>query len=135
MARIYAPKQRVSNSRWDSTVSSDEEGWTHPTGYCAGLREVEGEDPDRTAKKLELKDKFHSDGHATAEEAMECQLQYDLDFEVCTRGAMGVQHKCAADGCEEWTNLQTRVGEFHQFWLCNEHTKRDELEKLMRKEG
>ena len=145
MARIHMPRQRQSDGRWDYTVSSDEEGWAHASGYCVGwedpevtnakLKERFGDHylmrPDEIEKKLLFKDKFHSDGHATAEEAEECHRQYELDFEVRVHTSPDTQKKCAI--CEAWTSDQVVVGEFRFFSLCSMHQGRTHLEKLLKK--
>jgi hypothetical protein len=144
MARIHSPQQRVSDSRWDYTISSDEERWVHPTGYCAGWRSPE--ESEETLKKyfgndytipaeerertLRHKDKFHSDGHATAEEAVECHRQYELDFETRSHHYENVQHKCQE--CGDWTHTEMSVGQFFRWWLCVKHQGRDILEKLLK---
>jgi hypothetical protein len=139
MARIYQPKQRHRDKRWDMTASSDEEGWTHPIGYCAGWHEWTEERAKRIGFSLEhcLRDqeprlphkaKFHEDGHATSEEASACWDGYVLDTELSFREEPEQKRKCQV--CGEWTQTVAVLGhEFHhEFYLCTEHATREHVE-------
>ncbi len=115
MARIYGARQRLSG-RYDYAVWSDEESWPpQPEGYCAGpwdeilRRHEEGLtmmgiiDPAmREAWRKPQGDqfRFHSDGHATPEEAEACYRRYSFD---CRRefDTPEQQEPCAI--CAEWT--------------------------------
>lgn len=95
MARIYQPRQRKATQRWDYTVGSDDENWVHPVGYCSGWKEKSEEElreyatrfGDRSAQELKEwldeervnKEKYHDNGHATADEAHACYAHYLAD--------------------------------------------------------
>jgi len=148
MARIYQALQRQSDKRWDMTVSSDEEGWAHAEGYCAGWRG----DPDEAEKerlnkmfgegfsdrlqadwdaKREFKDKFHTDGHATSAEAYDCYRQYELDCELRFWESKSEQRKCQV--CETWTTHRAELGHgcSREFIVCPEHSTKDQIKTLM----
>jgi hypothetical protein len=116
MARIYSPKQRQSDRRWNMTCGSDDEGWTHPIGYCAGWH-VEDH-------------RFHTDGHATSAEASACWDAYVLDTELTFRSHPSAQHQCQV--CDAWTQGVAHLGrEFlREFHLCPEHQTRDHVKAL-----
>lgn len=142
MARIHQPRQRKSDSRWDYTISSDEEGWAHPAGYCAGWREWTEKDVQllfngnaelaakELAERLPFKQKYHKDGHATAEEATKCHREYELDQELHFFVDPRSQEHCQV--CGEWTQGRARLGEFQYFILCNNHQKRSVVTELMK---
>lgn len=150
MARIYSVLQRQSDKRWDMTVSSDEEGWAHSIGYCAGWKgdpdaaEIErlnnmfGEGFAERLKaeiepKRQFQSKFHRDGHATSEEAYACFRQYELDCELRFWESKSEQKKCQV--CETWTAHRAELGDFHrEFILCPEHATRDNVKDLRDKE-
>lgn len=133
----YQALQRESDKRWDYTKTND--GRTRPTGYCAGWHEWQDlpvwSDEENAHHRAEweqkvvpYKAKYHSDGHAVAEEAVECYRQYELDQDL----RLGIrdetaQGKCAV--CEEWTQLRAMVGMW-QCPLCEAHNNREEVEKL-----
>jgi hypothetical protein len=150
MARIYQVLQRQGNGRFDMTVSSDEEGWAHAIGYCTGWRG----DPDEAEcerltkmfgegfaerlqaewkERLPFKDKFHTDGHATREEAAACYRQYELDCEIRFWDSKSEQKKCQV--CEVWTTHRAELGESlsRHFILCPEHATREQVATLMEK--
>lgn len=146
MARIYHVLQRDSDKRWDMTVSSDEEGWVHPIGYCAGWFDWDderhaqrhGDEFVRRAKEdqqklLPFKGGFHRDGHATSEEAEACWKKYELDVELEFRDSSSEQKKCQV--CDAWTTRYAELGHaFHRrFVLCQKHATRDQVEILMEK--
>jgi hypothetical protein len=150
MARIYQVLQRESDKRWDMTVSSDEEGWAHAIGYCAGWKgdPDQGETDrmtslfgegfvDRLKAELEPKRQFqanyHRDGHATREEAEACYERYELDCELRFWESKSEQKKCQI--CEAWTTNRAELGAFHrEFILCSEHATRDNVKGLKDKE-
>jgi hypothetical protein len=145
MARIYQVLQRGSDKRWDMTVSSDEEGWVHPVGYCAGWFDWDDEkyiqrhgvDFVERAKEeqnrlLPFKGSYHRDGHATSEEAEACWKRFELDVELKFVDSSSEQKKCQI--CDVWTTRYAEVGQFHRrFVLCPEHATRDQVEILMEK--
>lgn len=138
MARIYQPSQRQSDKRWDMTVGSDEEGWVHAIGYCAGWHDWTEEEAKRIGFSLEscLKDqapmvphkaKFHRDGHATSEEASACWDAYVLDTELEFRDLTDEKRPCCV--CGDFTGHVADLGrEFPRRWfLCPTHGTREEV--------
>lgn len=137
MARIYRPLQKESTGRWDYTVSSDEEGWAHATGYCTGWRDPDETDkilaerygatmktdPETREKLYKFKDKFHSGGHATAEEAAACHREYELDFELRFSEDKDVMKRCEV--CEEFTTGRASLGQFGHYAVCPKHRTRE----------
>lgn len=122
--------QRRHDERWDYT--SEWQNITHPIGYCHAWK-----DPDEWGlpvsdeekeKFRQHKGKYHTDGHATAEEACECYKQYILDHIVRHSDDINTLHKCQV--CDEWTHHRVHVDRFDSFILCAKHANRETLEKL-----
>ncbi len=146
MARIYQALQRQSDQRFDMTVSSDEEGWTHAIGYCSGWP---GDKPpdDNTIRKIwwslaawkkhidriePFHANYHRDGHETRAEAEACYTKYQLDNELRLDGHdESQQKKCVI--CSEWTQGRAALlGEsFREFVLCDAHRTREHIEQLI----
>jgi hypothetical protein len=143
MARIYQPLPRQSDGRFDMTVSSDDERWTHPIGYCAGSfdnlwpeqpREshiqawmsAEMYQADR-ARHLPFRDHYHADGHATSAEASACYAKYRIDHERRSFEEKDTQRKCVA--CQAWTTHRVMVGDHTLLVLCEADDTREEIEK------
>ena len=128
----FTARQRESDKRWDYTCRRDGIAW--PIGYCAGWREPQpglmtpGQIKDWLEKAMPHMHKFHTDGHASAEEANECYKQYLLDFDLRLDGDhQNVQHKCKV--CGVWTSKYASVGS--SAWsLCDEHRTREHAEAL-----
>lgn len=150
MARFYRVRQRQSDKRFDMTVSSDDEGWCHPIGYCAGLKELVTDEDYQKAfpfaadnpamlksfradheKRLPFKDKYHKNGHATAEEAEACHQEYEFDQELRFSTSEREQHKCEV--CDAWCQGQAHLGEFNRFYVCPEHANRQGVEQARAK--
>lgn len=145
MTAYFQVLQRESDKRWDYTRST---GSTkpHPIGYCGGwvydrlLAGMNEKDPHREMLVREMQErepfkaKYHSDGHATAEEAEHCHDTYLLDTALVFRRSETEQHRCVV--CNAWAqNLADirgeNVGPHH--WLCDEHASRDAYEPAFRK--
>ena len=142
MARIYQPRQRESDKRWDYTISSDEEGWAHPAGYCHEYKELSSSlgFPPETAEKHNMsirpfRDKFHGSGHATAEEAVLCYRQYQLDHELkfyCQpQEEVDRLERCTF--CREFTAGYAFLGNIHNWPLCIKHQTREIVEGILKK--
>lgn len=139
MARIHSARQRQSDKRWDFTVSSDEEGWAHATGYCSGFQhpdevDKKGEEQgwgkmrqEEREKTLLHEAKFHKDGHATSQEASDCHDEYELDFELRFSENPDEMLKCAS--CGDFTTGRTTLGTFGRYTLCTSHQTRDDAKK------
>ncbi len=136
MARFYQVRQRQSDKRFDMTVSSDDEGWCHAIGYCAGWRNLVTDEDYQKAyswagkemlknfradheKLLPFKDKYHKTGHATAAEAEACYEEYEFEHELRFFQLKDEQRKCEV--CETWTQGVAELGECTWFHLCPEH--------------
>lgn len=143
MARIYSPRQRAADKRWDMCVGSDEEHWVHAIGYCAGWFEWTEEMATRIgmtlehclkdqAKLLPVKHKFHTDGHDSSREASDCWHEYRLDVELEFRRVEDERRKCQV--CGDWTQTVADFGrEFSErYWLCEAHATRLHVAQLSR---
>lgn len=134
----YEALQRKTDQRWDFTRNAG------ATGYCAGWREWEPlkiyDDAHNEHWKREWqekilphKDKYHSDGHATAEEAAECYKQYLLDQRLSmNRKSSNSMRKCGI--CGEFTQFFAEL-DFQLWHLCEAHNNRESIEKLFEAPG
>ena len=120
-----------NDGRWDYTRNG------RPWGYCCEYRPVPPDIPgaEQWNAKLEpLQHKFHTDGHATEEEACECYKQYLLDTSLQLVAAepknANQQHRCQV--CKAFTACYATVGTYRMFTLCPTHQTREEVEKLLR---
>lgn len=121
----YAARQRKSDMRWEFTCRNDENTWS--VGYCAGGKvwsQVKGEH----------REKWHDDGHPTAEDAAECYRQFQLDqylrFEDNPNAtALGV---CEHPECSEAASGIARVGMI-SMRLCSAHKTRETVDTLFRR--
>ncbi len=130
----------MSTKRWDFTVSSDDEGWCHATGYCSGFThpdEVDRQSEERGWGKMRQEErektllhqaKFHTDGHATAAEANACHEEYELDFELRFGENPDEMLKCAV--CGDFTTGRVSLGEFRRYVMCTAHHTREEVAKV-----
>ena len=146
MARIYMVKRRLRDGRWDMTVSSDEEGWAHAIGYCAGWNELTEADckrllgpyhwpsiqEDQEARR-QFQSKYHVDGHNSSAEAEACYLNFLLDQEIKFHEEVDTQKRCKM--CGVWTTGYGSLGrEIPRRWpLCKTHQTRKSIEELVRK--
>lgn len=148
--RHYAARQRADSLRWCYTV--DYGGLIQATGYCAGDFDTLWPEPPEDAESLlpptgffgwdeyrkwrekysSYRDKFHGDGHATADEAQACYREYLLDHRVNydLAGRATTQHSCQHLGCDGWTHRAVLLDNTHFFWLCDEHRNRNEIAAL-----
>jgi hypothetical protein len=147
MARIYQTRQRSKDKRFDMTVSSDDEGWCHPIGYCAGWKDLSDEEYKKTfswageemiarfkadhEKLRPFQAKYHDDGHETREQAAACYREYEFDNELHFHELRDEQRKCAV--CDAWTQGYASLGEFHRFYLCDAHKNREGVEQALAK--
>lgn len=139
----YEALQRQTDKRWDYTRRND--GHVIPVGYCRGWDEstreelVEQHGTDRgemfhqaQEERRVHQDRYHDDGHETAEEACECYKRYLLDnrvnFEFGT--TEDTQHRCEVEGCENWTQKVAMV-DHRTYNLCDEHRNMEALEGLV----
>lgn len=150
MARIYQPLQRRSDGRWNMTVGSDDEGWTHAVGFCSGTFDtiwpphnpalpervapwggVEAYDADREKHRVHAA-LYHDDGHATAEEAEACYDHYCRVLRRRDFQERDVQRKCAI--CGAWTVHRVMVGDVRLLCLCVSHLSELDVAAAIRKE-
>lgn len=136
--RHYDAKQRLSSMKWDYACGN------HPVGYCAGYREFTEKDsflPEQirtteNEKMLANKEKYHTEGHDTEEEARLCYKQYLLDNRLRLNPEQtnpSQLNKCRV--CGEFCSGYATIGECEMYFLCKEHCNRDEVDKLMRPPG
>lgn len=87
----YEARQRKADKKWDFTVMND--GHVRPMGYCIPWERIEesakyyeerlgGRASEILDKASPFKDKHHSHGHDTKEEAEACYKDYLLDHKL-----------------------------------------------------
>lgn len=136
-------RQRI-DGRWEWTCKNDGQIW--PTGYCQEFTlykeicrrqlvwpkyyeiwELErvglSANPNETELHDKFKDKYHSDGHATKEEAERCHYEYILDNEIREFTSTNERH-CRYPDCEEWTEKGFQISSFNMIRLCDQHRNR-----------
>lgn len=125
--------KRQADGRWDYTSTNN--GRSHAIGYCAGPPNMASFErlgihvPESDRQKWEEHAaKFHTDGHATEEEACECYRQYILDQRCRETHHPDEQRKCEI--CATWTDGGFIVGGYHIHELCQEHRNRESLDKV-----
>ncbi len=129
--RHYSAKQRQSDGRWDYTCDN------RPEGYCGAFERFWPEDAspeipgyaEARADALAHRDKYHTDGHATAQEACECYKRYLLDNRTRFHVMSDQMRKCAA--CGAWTDRYAQVGGYQIFALCESHCQAATLASLL----
>ena len=134
----YTARQRISDNRWDFTISNSRTGGG-PVGYCAGPPELGAEKLSKllgaeVVKKMiedlaPYKDNFHTDGHATAEEAANCYKRYLLDTKLRIFDSSTQQNKCQV--CKEWTSRYAQVGMYFLAPVCHAHANKEHISMLM----
>ena len=102
MAEWYEALAKKSTARFDMTRRTDDPpGGPHPVGYCAGWpgdwTSGDAEVDERAIltayrsreayeaflrREEPLRAKYHTDGHATAEEAFACHREFQLDHDL-----------------------------------------------------
>ncbi len=122
----YTAKQRKLDEKWDYTVNN------MPIGYCQEYKDPD-DYPDWLKKCMRqaeidrirsFKDKHHTHGHTTQEEACNCYKEYMLDNYLSVgREDSSSQHKCKK--CNEWTQGLAGVGGYHLWNLCEKHQTRE----------
>jgi hypothetical protein len=119
----YQARQRNTSLRWDFTCKNDKRIW--PVGYCSGKSDGGPYD-----------NKYHDDGHASAEEASECYRQYLLDNRLVFDEGEGsrTMRVCQYPGCDEFTSGMAEI-EFCVFYLCDSHRTREIVESMFEAPG
>lgn len=130
----YRALKRKSDGKYEFTCRNDNHIWA--IGYCGGWKEYAEEDFTRVTglkewvgRNVHLKDKFHTSGHNTIEEAVECYRQYALDVYLVLPVKDEAGGKCVL--CNESTQLAAEIPPLYRFWyLCPKHLTRQQVEKL-----
>ena len=124
-----------TDGRWDYTRNR------RPAGYCCEYRPLaedcgflSPEQVRRENEKMEaLKGKFHTDGHATEEDAQQCYKEYLLDTSLRLMKQeppnASQQNRCQA--CKAFTACYAQVGPYRMFTLCPEHNTREQVDVLL----
>lgn len=111
-----------------------------PTGYCREYKPLGGPmiSPalaEKENEKMEpLRGNFHTDGHATKEEAEECYARYLLDtsLRLQTTEPDDAEHQEKCEICGAWTTCFARVGAYRAFVLCPAHQTKEAVRSLFR---
>lgn len=122
----YKARQRKSDGRWDFSCSNDDV--IFPVGYCHEFAELD-KDPivgktfsaERKRILYAHQSKYHTDGHATEEEACACYKSYLIDNSFQLYADTENLRKCQV--CGAWTQSRVNIGFGVQqtFTLCPEH--------------
>lgn len=127
----YQARQRTEDERWDYTCMNDRRIW--PVGYCRRWKDWDEDlkktHPAEYERYVAAKAKFHSEGHATKEEAERCHREYELDnFLKAFSCLSDEQHKC--EECGAWTQSGLGLRGIPGNYLCAAHATREFFEKL-----
>lgn len=129
-------RERKADGRWDWTNMRDGLIWA--TDYCAGFKPYAEicaalgmpNSPKAAERHDRYKDKYHTDGHATREEAERCHYDYQIDHAREFKIGPDTQRKCAYPDCEAWTQNGLQIGNYELYLLCDGHRDRDGLERV-----
>ena len=138
MARELRDSVGNATGLFHYTVSHNED--VHPVGYCAGwtydtpaprwmgagMEEMLRKERERA---LPFREKFHTNGHRSRDEACGCYRAFLLDLRTTYDGRFDDrQEKCLA--CHAWTQGYATVEGTEVFVLCDAHRDRGTLETL-----
>jgi hypothetical protein len=127
MMQHYSARQREKDLRWDYTVGSS------PVGYCLAYQDTDEMgvpmNPNRAEVMRQFKDKHHTHGHETAEEACECYKQYLLDQRTRHSDMSNQMLRCEI--CGEFTQHVVYIGAYEIHKLCVTHATREFLEQVV----
>ena len=120
------PRTRTEDKRWDMTVKIADKCLA--IGYCTGTGVPAGNGDVAYANK------YHDDGHSTAEEARRCFREFELDntlvFVNLDEDQAQEMHRCAT--CKQWTKGWAQFGVMAViFWLCEPHQTREVVSCLL----
>ena len=78
---------------------------------------------EQMAKHLQFLDKYHWQGHETADDAIKCYHQYLVDQNKVVQKCETEQHKCQFPNCNHWTQFEVyfRGEHYTRHWVCNDH--------------
>jgi hypothetical protein len=126
---IYQPLQRA-DGRWDYTCTND--AGTFPIGYCTEniyalpwerlpviLQYAYGDEirwNQEQAKHLPRAENYHTEGHATAEEAIACYRRHEVLELTRKYEDSHSQERCHV--CSEWTQQRVEIGTFGHYAIC-----------------
>lgn len=127
------PRQRDDDKRWDYTSMND--GRVMPIGYCHAWRDWTEADKKMGLHLLSsvrdhavYKEKYHTDGHATYEEACACYKDYQLDKNTRYDAQTEPWEPCAVCGVR--TTHAVTVEGWEKVHLCDQHRSRKFFEPL-----
>lgn len=148
MTTFYQPMRRESTNRWDYTSRTNSRP-PHPIGYCGGWREETPEELAEMSRRLgadliesmkaeraksePFREKYHCDGHETADEAIACFDTYLLDQRLEFQVYPDMQRRCCV--CGAWCMKRARIrGELvgGDHWCCDAHANRESYEPVFR---
>lgn len=127
-------RQRKADGRWDYTYNGV------PWGYCREYqplaedgRIISAEMARHENEKMDpLKVHFHTDGHATEQEACDCYKRYMLDTALRLQPTepenASQQNRCRV--CNKFTACHAGVGPYFLVTLCPEHQTREHVESV-----
>lgn len=123
-------RQRQHDGRWDYTT--EWQGRISPIGYCHKFIDFDPTrdvvSPEQIEEHRASAHKYHTEGHATAEEAVDCYEEYLLDHYLHEADSQDEQRKCEV--CGTWTTRQMHV-RYTIAALCPEHATREEMKKRL----
>jgi hypothetical protein len=138
----YGPLERQKGGKhtgvWDYCCSN-RHGGAYPVGYCAGWSERTKEQFEKDfpghgevffkdqERRRPFKEKYHTDGHKTREEAIECYRQYEIDTRSGV-GSTGKTHQPCLE-CGELTNRVLTIRGLRSYRICAKH---DDHKALLR---
>jgi len=117
---VGQPLQRKADLRWEYTEGSGSTG-PYAVGYC---------NPRNAEIDLANAAKYHSNGHATPEEAVECHARYEVEQMLQFGVSEKEQHRCVV--CDAWTQKRAFFrGDSPRFYdLCETHATHETVLKL-----
>ena len=128
--RCSQPRQRLDGN-WDFTCGN------HPIGYCTTPLNKEdfeklGIHPFQSEiDRIQNEQKYHTCGHKTKEEAVDCYFEYQLDNELQFHENQNKKLKCRV--CKKWTNKYATLGNAQLMSLCDEHLNKDSIRQIAHK--
>jgi hypothetical protein len=147
--QFFEPRERYRNGKptgiWDFCRYADSSKQVFPIGYCAGWHEFSKTQLDKIwgevgkdffadqERRRPFKDNYHTDGHGSAEEALECYRKYCLDLKTVVHEERETWKPCVA--CRKITTRRITVNRSTTIVLCNNHDDRKELEKVYKPAG
>jgi len=118
----YLSARKRTDGRWDFTQRNDDRVW--PIGYCSSY----GPKAAEWAGQMLVVDqafaqRYHDDGHVTAEEAVACYHRFLIDQRLVLTDPPEKPkelHECAVADCPNFTAGSAHCSNWHA-WLCDTH--------------